>query len=234
VVRPVVRDVTAHAGKQDVMEREILIPADGVQLPGALDMPSRARGVVVFAHGSGSSRLSPRNREVAALLRAPGRFGTLLFDLLTPDEDRDHARRFDIPLLVARLVRATEWVLDDPAAHGVPVGYFGASTGAAAALEASTLLPEGTVRAVVSRGGRPDLAGDALQRVAAPTLLIVGGSDTQVIELNETALRLLGSREKRLEIVPGATHLFEEPGTLEQAARLSYAWFDRYLVSAGA
>lgn len=210
------------------MEAEVLIPADDELLPGTLDVPDTASGVVVFAHGSGSSRLSPRNREVAAALRESGHLGTLLFDLLTPAEDRVYATRFDIGLLVARLLIATRWLLEDPAYGDLPLGLFGASTGAAAALGAATEIPD-RVRAIVSRGGRPDLAGPALPRVTAPTLLIVGGLDTQVIELNEQALREIGSREKRLEIVPGATHLFEEPGTLEEVSRLSTAWFERYL-----
>jgi len=210
------------------MEAEVLIPAGEELLPGTLDVPAGAGGIVVFAHGSGSSRLSPRNREVAAALRSSGRLGTLLFDLLTPTEDRVYSRRFDIGLLVQRLVTATRWLLDDPEYGRLPIGYFGASTGAAAALGAAADLPQ-AVSAIVSRGGRPDLAGEALRRVTAPTLLIVGGLDTQVIELNEAAMRSLGSSTKRLEIVPGATHLFEEPGTLEEVSRLSTAWFERYL-----
>jgi dienelactone hydrolase len=210
------------------MEREVLIPVEGALLPGDLDVPEGALGLVVFAHGSGSSRLSPRNREVASVLRASGRLGTLLFDLLTPDEDRDYERRFDIPLLTSRLLEVTRWLLGEPTIPRLPVGYFGASTGAAAALGAAAEA-RSTVDAVVSRGGRPDLAGEALGRVVAPTLLIVGGLDAQVIDLNEDALRRLGAAEKRLEIVPGATHLFEEPGTLEQVSSLSASWFDRYL-----
>ena len=212
------------------MEREVLIPAGAARLPGTLDVPDGARGVVVFAHGSGSSRLSPRNREVAAVLRAPGHVGTLLFDLLTPDEDRVYATRFDIPLLVDRLLAAVRWMLAEPGFEETRIGLFGASTGAAAALGAAAELP-GPVRAVVSRGGRPDLAGDALSRVVAPTLLIVGGLDTEVIRLNEGALQALGSGEKLLEIVPGATHLFEEPGTIEQVSRLSSEWFERHLAA---
>ncbi len=210
------------------MEREVRIPVEGAVLPGDLDVPEGATGLVVFAHGSGSSRLSPRNREVASTLRASGRLATLLFDLLTPAEDSDYERRFDIPLLTSRLLEVTRWLLGEPTIPRLPVGYFGASTGAAAALGAAAEA-RSTVDAVVSRGGRPDLAGDALGRVIAPTLLIVGGLDAQVIELNEEALRRLGSAEKRLEIVPGATHLFEEPGTLEQVSALSSDWFDRYL-----
>jgi pimeloyl-ACP methyl ester carboxylesterase len=210
------------------MEREVRISVEGASLPGDLDVPEGALGLVVFAHGSGSSRLSRRNREVASALRASGRLGTLLFDLLTPAEDRDFERRFDIPLLTSRLLDVTRWLLGEPTIPRLPVGYFGASTGAAAALGAAAEA-RSTVDAVVSRGGRPDLAGEALGRVVAPTLLIVGGLDAQVIDLNEDALRRLGSAEKRLEIVPGATHLFVEPGTLEQVSSLSAMWFDRYL-----
>jgi dienelactone hydrolase len=210
------------------MEREVRITVEGALLPGDLDVPEGALGLVVFAHGSGSSRLSPRNREVASALRASGRLGTLLFDLLTPEEDREYERRFDIPLLTSRLLEVTRWLLGEPTVPRVPLGYFGASTGAAAALGAAAEA-RSSVDAVVSRGGRPDLAGDALGRVTAPTLLIVGGLDTHVIDLNEDALRRLGSQEKQLEIVPGATHLFEEPGTLEQVSSLSARWFDRFL-----
>jgi dienelactone hydrolase len=210
------------------MEREVRITVEGALLPGDLDVPEGALGLVVFAHGSGSSRLSPRNREVASALRASGRLGTLLFDLLTPEEDREYERRFDIPLLTSRLLEVTRWLLGEPTVPRVPLGYFGASTGAAAALGAAAEA-RSSVDVVVSRGGRPDLAGDALGRVTAPTLLIVGGLDTHVIDLNEDALRRLGSQEKQLEIVPGATHLFEEPGTLEQVSSLSARWFDRFL-----
>jgi putative phosphoribosyl transferase len=206
----------------------VSIPTGEVSLPGDLDVPSAARGIVVFAHGSGSSRQSPRNRQVAAGLRASGRIGTLLFDLLTPREDSDYANRFDIELLGGRLLAATRWLLERQTTAGLRIGYFGASTGAAAALTAAAEVPE-SVQAIVSRGGRPDLAGDALARVTSPTLLIVGGLDTDVIALNERALRLLPGDVKRLEIVPGATHLFEEPGTMEQVARLSGEWFERYL-----
>lgn len=210
------------------MESEVLIPVDEALLPGTLSVPAGATGLVVFAHGSGSSRLSPRNREVAAALRESGHLGTLLFDLLTPEEDRDVARRFDIDFLIGRLLAATRWLLEEPEHGDLNVGFFGASTGAAAALGAAAEIPD-TVRAVVSRGGRPDLAGDALARVVAPTLLIVGGLDTEVIGMNEMAMRVLGSAEKRLDIVHGATHLFDEPGTLEQVSVLSAEWFERYL-----
>ena len=190
-------------------------------------MPAQSNGVVLFAHGSGSSRHSPRNTYVAGVLRDAG-LGTLLFDLLTATEDRDYAMRFDIPLLTARLVAATHWILRESPAASVPIGYFGASTGAAAALAAAAELRT-RIGAVVSRGGRPDLAGaTALPRVSAPTLLIVGGHDPAVIELNREAYAQLGC-VKALQIVPGATHLFEEPGTLEQVATAASDWFARWL-----
>ena len=210
------------------MDREISIDAWGVTLPGDLAVPERARGIVVFAHGSGSSRLSSRNRLVASTLRDTGRFGTLLFDLLTPGEDMEYSNRFDISLLASRLEAATRHLLLQPELAHLPIGYFGASTGAAAAIVAAARMPD-TVQAVVSRGGRPDLAGDALADLEAPILLIVGGNDTQVIELNLQALARMQVGDKHLEIVPGATHLFEEPGTLEQAAQLAMAWFERHL-----
>lgn len=209
---------------------EVRIASGPVTLPGDLELPADPGGIVVFAHGSGSSRLSPRNRRVAADLRASGRLGTLLFDLLTPQEDAVYANRFDIRLLAERLVWATEFVRSQPHLADVPLGYFGASTGAAAALVAAARLPD-TVSAVVSRGGRPDLAGPALRRVTAPTLLIVGGNDREVIVLNETALAQIPTARKHLEIVPGATHLFEEPGTLDAVSRLARSWFHRYLVA---
>jgi putative phosphoribosyl transferase len=205
-----------------------VIEAGSVRLAADLIVPEGARGVVVFAHGSGSSRLSPRNREVASALRSDGLFGTLLFDLLTAEEDVTYRNRFEIGLLTGRLIAAAEWLSRQPEAAGLPLGLFGASTGAAAALGAAVALGP-TVRAVVSRGGRPDLADEALPHVEAPTLLIVGGLDTVVIELNEQALRGLGSKIKRLEIVPGATHLFEEPGTLDEVVRLTRDWFATHL-----
>jgi putative phosphoribosyl transferase len=209
-------------------ETDVEIPLGPVRLPGTLALPPEADGVVIFAHGSGSSRSSPRNRFVAQTL-FDARIGTLLFDLLTPGEDRDYARRFDIELLSARLAAATAWLR---AATATPLGYFGASTGAAAALVAAA-LPDSAIAAVVSRGGRPDLAGaDALSRVDAPTLLIVGGEDREVIELNRDAYAHLRC-EKELQIVPGATHLFEEPGTLETVAALAADWFGRWLAPAG-
>ncbi len=205
----------------------ITISVDAVLLQGELALPAQASGVVLFAHGSGSSRHSPRNTYVAGALRAAG-LGTLLFDLLTAAEDRDYATRFDIPLLTSRLVAATRWILRETPATALPIGYFGASTGAAAALAAAAEM--GTrIGAVVSRGGRPDLAGaTALPRVTAPTLLIVGGHDPAVIALNREAYTQLGC-VKTLHIVPGATHLFEEPGTLEQVAALASDWFVRWL-----
>jgi putative phosphoribosyl transferase len=207
---------------------EIQIVGENFSLPGDLEAPPETSALVIFAHGSGSSRLSSRNRRVAADLRASGRLGTLLFDLLTPEEDSQYSNRFDIELLAQRLLLATEFARSQPQLEHVPLGYFGASTGAAAALvAASRLQPQPA--AVVSRGGRPDLAGSALTRVHAPTLLIVGGRDLQVIGLNQMALSELGSHEKRLELVPGATHLFEESGTLEEVSRLAVSWFEHYL-----
>ena len=214
------------------MEREegVRIPAGDVTLSGDLVAPPDARGIVLFAHGSGSSRLSPRNRHVAAILRQGG-LATLLMDLLTRDEEAVDARtahlRFDIGFLAGRLVAATEWLQAQAATRALPLGYFGASTGAAAALVAAAERPQ-AVRAIVSRGGRPDLAGPALARVKAPTLLIVGGDDSPVIQMNREALAQL-TAEAKLEIVPGATHLFEEPGTLDEVARLARAWFQRWL-----
>jgi pimeloyl-ACP methyl ester carboxylesterase len=197
-------------------------------LQGDVVLPPAARGVVLFAHGSGSSRFSTRNRYVASHLVAGG-LGTLLFDLLTAEEEerdmRDASLRFDIDLLTRRLAGVTRWLGSQDWATNLRPGYFGASTGAAAALAASV---DCKVHAIVSRGGRPDLAGAALPRVTAPTLLVVGSRDPVVIELNEQALRLLQC-EARLEIVPGATHLFEEPGTLEQVAELALRWFRRWL-----
>lgn len=203
--------------------------APGVVLPGLFDVPKGARAVVLFAHGSGSSRLSPRNNYVAKQLRSAG-LGTLLVDLLTDAEDREPARRFDIVALTQRLQVALDWIDRQSAGARPPVGLFGASTGAAAALQLAALAPS-RVGAVVSRGGRPDLAGeDALARVRAPTLLVVGGADVEVIELNESAYERLAC-EKEMVLVPGATHLFEEPGALEQVAKLAADWFGRYLAS---
>jgi len=212
-------------------ERLVRIEAGPVTLEGNLSLPEEARGIVLFAHGSGSSRHSPRNRYVARVLNE-AKLATLLVDLLTPDEEAVDLRtahlRFDIGLLAGRLVGATDWLTQYPDTRDLRIGNFGASTGAAAALVAAAQRPD-AVGAVVSRGGRPDLAGPALTRVRAPTLLIVGGNDFEVIELNRRALALLRC-EKRLEIVPGATHLFEEPGALEEVARLAREWFERYLM----
>jgi dienelactone hydrolase len=218
----------------EVERRNLRIPAAGVALTGDLTIPPHAHGLVVFAHGSGSSRLSPRNRRVAEWMQHAS-LGTLLFDLLTPAEEavdeitRQH--RFDIELLATRLASVTDWVKANPDTHDLHVGYFGASTGAAAALAAAAMRPQ-VVRAVVSRGGRPDLAGAALTRVLAPTLLIVGSRDEQVIELNKLARRELINAPATLQIIPGATHLFEEPGTLEQVGDLACSWFEHYLAGA--
>jgi putative phosphoribosyl transferase len=203
---------------------EMLLRADDVDLAATLDIPDNAGGVIVFAHGSGSSRLSPRNVAVAEYLRETGRFGTLLFDLLTPREDSVYENRFDIELLTRRLVAACRWVHAQERSVGIPLGLFGASTGAAAALKASVAIPD-LVTAVVSRGGRPDLAAGSLPLVSVPTLLIVGGADYQVIELNRKAQAMMPAGTARLEIVPGATHLFGERGALEQVARLTRDFF---------
>jgi putative phosphoribosyl transferase len=212
----------------DLLERSVQIPPSGVI--GDLTIPTDAAGVVIFAHGSGSSRFSSRNRFVAGVLQR-AKIATLLLDLLTTEEEEIDLQtrhlRFDIDLLANRLLEATKWLNNDSEAGGLPLGYFGASTGAAGALMAAAQLPD-MVRAVVSRGGRPDLAGTALPNVQSPTLLVVGGADTTVIELNKKALHKLRC-EKRLEIVPGATHLFEEPGTIEQVATLASHWFENYL-----
>ncbi|MGI9403592.1 MAG: dienelactone hydrolase family protein [Hyphomicrobium sp.] len=196
------------------------------RLPGFLTVPQGAKGIVVFAHGSGSSRLSPRNTRVARALNE-AQLATLLFDLLLPHEAEDRHNVFDIPLLATRLEEALGWVKSEEFLAPLSVGLFGASTGAAAALVAAARRPKG-VRAVVSRGGRPDLAAAALARVKAPTLLIVGGRDDVVIDLNQRAMTALNC-EKRLEIVPGATHLFEEPGTLDTVISLAAAWFVLFL-----
>jgi putative phosphoribosyl transferase len=213
-----------------VEDREVELPAGDLSIAGTLTVPTEARGVVVFAHGSGSGRFSPRNRAVAAALVDAG-LGTLLMDLLTAEEEAVDVRtarlRFDIPLLAERVIAAIDWLRPDVIGAELPVGAFGASTGAAAALIAAADRPQ-PIRAVVSRGGRPDLAGQALQRVKAPTLLIVGGRDTEVIRLNQSAQALLGG-ESQLEIVAGASHLFEEPGALDQVAGLARDWFLRHL-----
>jgi len=213
-----------------VLATDVAVPTSDsrgrpIPLPGRLTVPEAARGLVLFAHGSGSSRHSPRNTLVAAALQAAGH-GTLLFDLLTADEAERRTNVFDIPLLADRLAAAVAFVRSREPLRRLPIGLFGASTGAAAALVAAADDPD--IAAVVSRGGRPDLAGAALGRVRAATLLIVGGDDTEVLALNRLALAALPG-EKRLAVVPGATHLFEEPGTLEEAARLAADWFTRHM-----
>jgi dienelactone hydrolase len=218
----------------DGIESEIVIDAGKVELEGTLGIPKEAAGIVLFAHGSGSSRHSPRNRYVAQVLQSQG-IGTLLFDLLTREEESidefSGEIRFDIPYLANRLMDATRWLAQRPDMQRIKLGYFGASTGAAAALVAAAEMHD-VIAAVVSRGGRPDLAGDALSFVRAPTLLIVGGDDEPVIGMNREALAKLRCN-KKLVIIPGATHLFEEPGTLEEVARLAANWFMQYLAVTG-
>jgi dienelactone hydrolase len=211
------------------MERLVHVSADSVVLDGDLTIPEGAKAIVLFAHGSGSSRLSPRNRYVAEVLNGAG-LATLLMDLLTKEEDANYETRFDIELLADRLAAATRWLSGQSESRALKIGYFGASTGAAAALKAAAAIR--SVGAVVSRGGRPDLAKRALGRVAAPTLLIVGGQDDIVIELNQQAYERLVCK-KEMVIVPGATHLFEEPGALEEVARLASEWFQRHLLPKG-
>jgi dienelactone hydrolase len=212
----------------------VTVPAGTVTIDADLHIPAGARGIVVFAHGSGSGRHSPRNRAVAATLGDAG-LATLLLDLLTAEEEevdlRTRRLRFDIGLLAGRLVDAVDWLAARPETRHLRAGYFGASTGGGAALVAAAVRPE-SIGAVVSRGGRPDLAGEALPRVLAPTLLIVGGRDTTVIDMNRAAMARMHA-EVRLEIIPGATHLFEEPGTIEQVAALARDWFLRFLAPAG-
>jgi len=214
------------------VERSILLPGD---LPGDLHLPAGAGGLVVFVHGSGGSRLSPRNLPVAEEIRRAG-MGTLLFDLMTQEEESfelfEGTLRFDMAVLAGSLLAATDWVAADRDTRGLPLGYFGASTGGGAALAAAADRPD-LVRAVVARGGRPDLAGEALPRVQAATLLLVGGADPRVLEINRGALERL-SGVKDLVVVPGATHLFEEPGALDEVARHAAAWFARYLAPRGA
>ena len=211
-------------------QTEMIIPVGNVEVEGTLTMPPGSKGVVLFAHGSGSSRFSPRNLYVSKEFNK-AKIATLLFDLLTPEEEEIDVLtaeyRFNITLLAERLVGVTEWLRNDLLTKTSAFGYFGASTGAAAALIAAAKLPN-DIMAVVSRGGRPDLAGKYLSRVVAPTLLLVGGLDTEVIELNRLAMDQM-TNEKKLVIVTGATHLFEEPGTLEQVAKVSADWFLRYL-----
>ena len=219
------------AGRNGISVSNVEVDAYSVTLPGIISVPKNPRGVIVFAHGSGSSRLSPRNNYVATILHEYG-FGTLLFDLLTTREDLVYDNRFDINLLAERLTAATEWLHGQKGIADLKLGYFGASTGAAAALQASVRRED--VKAMVSRGGRPDLAWDYLDRVEAPTLLIVGGSDDQaVLDLNRRALQRLNAvgrgKDNKLVIVPGATHLFEEPGALEEVARMATDWFLKFV-----
>jgi putative phosphoribosyl transferase len=226
--------IPGRKAAQGDSETEVSIEAGKVTLEGTLSLPPGTSGIVLFAHGSGSSRHSPRNRYVARVLQTKG-IGTLLFDLLTRDEESvdelTGELRFDIDFLATRLIDATRWIARRPDMQRMKLAYFGASTGAAAALVAAAQLPE-QIAAVVSRGGRPDLAADALRSVRTPTLLIVGGDDEPVISMNRQALQELQC-EKKLVIVPGATHLFEEPGTLEEVARLAADWFASYFVRAG-
>jgi putative phosphoribosyl transferase len=225
--------MTAVAKNWDGHQREVVVNVEGVVLEGTLVVPVDAQGVVLFAHGSGSSHHSPRNRYVAQLLHSQG-IGTLLFDLLTRPEEladqRSGELRFDIPFLARRLVGATRWIENNAGMRDLKVGYFGASTGAAALVAAAELST--VISAIVSRGGRPDLAGRALTVVRAPTLLIVGGNDTPVITMNREALAQLRGEDKKLVIIPGATHLFEEPGTLEAAATVAPEWFSRHFLPA--
>lgn len=215
-----------------ITQQDVTIPAEDAELNGILAVSPEVHGIVVFAHGSGSSRFSPRNQAVATALQDAG-FGTLLFDLLTEHEavvdERTRELRFDIPLLGTRLVAATDWLRRQDATRSIPIGYFGASTGAAAALVAAADR-QNDVSAVVSRGGRPDLAGESLARVTAPTLLIVGGLDTTVIGMNQSAQEQLRSTTD-LTIVDGANHLFEEPGAMEQVTQLAENWFRQHLAS---
>ena len=212
--------------KKKTTESLVYIPHEKVTLVGSLAIPEGASGIVLFAHGSGSSRLSPRNNFVAEVLRSQG-LATLLLDLLTPEEDSDYEMRFDINLLAHRLVAVTKWLQEQAEMKNFAIGYFGASTGAAAAIQSAAVLPK-QISAIVSRGGRPDLAMAYLAKIEAPTLLIVGGYDDVVIELNKEAYDGLACI-KKMEIVPGATHLFEETGTLEKVAELAAGWFEKYL-----
>ncbi|MEL4455055.1 alpha/beta hydrolase [Lutimonas vermicola] len=212
--------------KTSVAYKEIVIPLMDVQLNGRLRIADDQKGLVIFSHGSGSSRLSSRNNYVAEFLQNDG-FSSLLFDLLTEQEDRIYENRFDIDLLTERLINVTQWIQQDKELEGMPAGYFGASTGAASALCAAARL-ENDIKAIVSRGGRPDLSMPVLHKIKAPTLLIVGGNDDIVIELNNKAYNSLAGI-KKMEIIKGATHLFSEPGKLEEVAELSSNWFDKYL-----
>lgn len=206
---------------------EINIPLPSVVLKGELVLPDNALGIVVFSHGSGSSRFSPRNKMVGELIHEHG-MATLLFDLLTEEEDRIYENRFNIDLLVSRLIDATEWLMQYKETKNLPVAYFGASTGAASALRAAAYFGK-SIKAVVSRGGRPDLAMNALPLVTAPTLLIVGQLDVPVIQMNKQAFDQLNCK-KEMKIIPGATHLFEEPGKLMEVANMAIAWYKEYLV----
>ncbi len=225
------QDVAPVSQDDRLLMEDVCIPCQDAALRGELVIPFRARGIVIFAHGSGSSRHSPRNKFVSETMRKK-EIATLLFDLLTVEEEREDIMtgymRFDIELLSKRLLDATDWILNSQAAGGLGIGYFGSSTGGAAALAAARLLTD-KIQAVVSRGGRPDLAEGALPWVSAPTLLVVGGKDREVLEVNEHAFQLLRC-EKELDIVPDATHLFEEPGALERVADLAADWFFEHLV----
>jgi putative phosphoribosyl transferase len=214
--------------KTSYTKRIVEIPVDEILLDGELTLPEQMQGLVIFAHGSGSSRLSPRNNYVAQVLHQGG-IGTLLMDLLTRGEDAIYGTRFNIDLLTDRLLLATRWLREQPEARNQPIGYFGASTGAAAALRAAA-VSGANISAVVSRGGRPDLAESALEHVKTPTLLIVGGNDEVVLQLNRAAFARLPGEKKELAIVVGATHLFEEPGALEQVAHEAALWFGKYIV----
>lgn len=223
---------TGSAMQWLMSDSQVVIPCPSVSLPGTLGLPAppgQAIGLVIFAHGSGSSRLSPRNQEVARILNEAG-FATLLFDLLSEQEAQDRANVFDIPLLASRLESATRWASMDPRARGLPIAYFGASTGAAAALWAASASAL-DIRAVISRGGRPDLASPRLAKVRAPTLLIVGGDDDVVLKLNRVSAARL--RHVRLEVIPGASHLFEEPGALEQVGHVAASWLVEVLFPSG-
>lgn len=207
------------------IKKDVLIPVDSIKLKGILAIPETAQAIVVFAHGSGSGRLSVRNNFVADFLNK-NNFATLLFDLLTEEEELIYEKRFDTALLTSRLISTTDWIKNISEAGNLKIGYFGASTGAAAALQAASFLKK-EIYAIVSRGGRPDLAENSLRDVTAPTLLIVGGKDDVVLKLNKKVLSLL-KIEKELKTIPKATHLFEEPGALEEVARLAAEWFKKY------
>jgi dienelactone hydrolase len=208
------------------LNKNIDIKIGSLILPGILNLPRGAKSLIVFAHGSGSSRLSPRNNFVAEILQK-NNFATLLFDLLTEKEDEIYENRFDIDLIAKRLIEATEWLLKNPETSALAIGYFGASTGSAAAIKAAIVLKK-EIKAVVSRGGRVDLAEDVLEKLSTPILLIVGGSDEDVIELNQKSYEKIKS-QKKIEIIPGASHLFEEPGALEKVADIAAKWFSEYL-----